>query len=137
MVENVIQTKSGITINVSVKYNFCKKGYWIMYLWKGRYLENIIGASVITCDEIIEETNTVPSKSTSSKTVSRNFNKMKVTCKTENLYILLAFLSICISLLIAVSIYYCFIKHRLKQKHLFLYHDTSNQLKEIGINNII
>ena len=36
--------------------------------------------SVITCDEIIEET------------VPTNFNKNKATFKTQNFYILLAFL---------------------------------------------
>ena len=33
-----------------------------------------------------------------------NFNETNVTCKTDNFYILLAFLSITIALLIAVSI---------------------------------
>ena len=49
--------------------------------------------SVITCDEIIEET------------VLTNFNEKKATCKTQSFYILLAFLSIIIVLLAAVSIY--------------------------------
>ena len=49
--------------------------------------------SVITCDEIIEET------------VLTNFNEKKATCKTQSFYILLAFLSIIIALLTAVSIY--------------------------------
>ena len=34
-----------------------------------------------------------------------NFNEKKATCKTQNVYILLAFLLITITLLIAVSIY--------------------------------
>ena len=46
-----------------------------------------------------------------------NFNEKKATCKTQNFYILLAFLSITIALLIAVSIYCYLIK-----KH---YHLTS------------
>ena len=46
--------------------------------------------SVITCDEIIEEP---------------NFDEKKVACKTQNFYILLAFLVTTIALLIAVSIY--------------------------------
>ena len=51
--------------------------------------------SVITCDEIIEET----------KTVATNFNEKNRTCKMQNFYILLAFLLITIGSLIAVSIY--------------------------------
>ena len=53
----------------------------------------------ITCDKIIgvEET---------------NFDKKEnITCKTQHLYILLAFLLITISLLIAVSIYCYLIKY--------------------------
>ena len=67
--------------------------------------------SVITCDGIIEET------------VTANFNERKSTCKTQNLYILLAFLLITIALLIAVSIYYYLtnIKHN-KNIH---YHFTT------------
>ena len=54
-----------------------------------KYAGGIMDDSVITCDEIIETTitvptTTVPTKSTSTKTVP-------VTCKTENFYILFAF----------------------------------------------
>ena len=48
--------------------------------------------SVITCDEIIE-------------VEKRNFNEKNITCKTQNFFILLGFLLITISLLIAVSVY--------------------------------
>ena len=48
--------------------------------------------SVITCDEIIEVGKT-------------NFNEKNITCKTQNFFILLGFLLITISLLIAVSVY--------------------------------
>ena len=74
--------------------------------------------SVITCDEIIEET------------VPTNFNEKKATCKTQNFYILLAFLLITIALLIAVSIYCYLIKYQAKQKHLLPFHVTNNELKE-------
>ena len=40
-----------------------------------------------------------------------NFNEKKATCKTQNFYILLAFLLIIIALLIAVSIYCYLIKY--------------------------
>ena len=46
----------------------------------GTYLGSITDDSVITCGEIIEEIKTLPT----------NFNEKKTTCKTQNLYILLA-----------------------------------------------
>ena len=72
------------------------------YIWNpatyscknGKYLANIMDDSVITCDEIIEETKSVPT----------NLNEKKVTCKTQNFYILLSFLSVTIVLLIVVSL---------------------------------
>ena len=54
--------------------------------------------SVITCDEIIEVGKT-------------NFNGKNITCKTQNFFILLGFLLITISLLIAVSVYYHLMKY--------------------------
>ena len=54
----------------------------------------------IICDEIIE--------SYDGKT---KFNKQKAIFKTQNFYILLAFLLITIALLIAVSIYCYLIKY--------------------------
>ena len=60
-----------------------------------------------------------------------------VTCKTKEFYILLAFLLITITLLIAVSVYCCFIKYLAKQKNLLQYLDTSIKLNEIGIKNIL
>ena len=72
--------------------------------------------SVITCDEIID--------AKEAKTIPKN-----VTCKTQNLYILLAFLSISIGLLIAVlSTTYCYlIKYRAKCK----LHVTNSKLREV------
>ena len=52
------------------------------------------------------------------KTIPINFNEKKVTCKTQNFYILLAFLLITIAFLIAVSIYCHLMKYQSKQKHL-------------------
>ena len=58
--------------------------------------------SAITCDEIIESSDEdVEAKSY----VETNFCEKKATCKSQILYILLAFLLITIALLIAVSIY--------------------------------
>ena len=48
---------------------------------QGQYVGNIIDDSVITCDEIIEETKTLPT----------NFKDKMETRKTNNFYILLAF----------------------------------------------
>ena len=66
----------------------------------GKYLESFIDDSVIKCDEIIEETKTVPT----------NFNEKNATCKTRTFYILLAFWLITITFLIAISIYCYLIK---------------------------
>ena len=91
-----------INVNFSVKIKknitVCKK----YYIWNpptcncenGKYLGSIIDDSVIMCDEIIEET----------QTISTYFNE-KITCKTKNFFISLTFLIITIALLIAVNIY--------------------------------
>ena len=52
-----------------------------------------------------------------------NFNEKNITCKTKSFYILLTFLLITITLLIAVSIYCYLIKYPAKQKHLLPFHD--------------
>ena len=74
-VENTIQIKSGITINVDAsvkikkKHCACEKDYiWYLVTCScetGKYLASVIYDSVITCDEIIEET----------KRVTTNFNE--------------------------------------------------------------
>ena len=74
--------------------------------------------SVIMCDEVIK------------KTIPTNFNEKKATCKTQNFYILLVFLSIATTLLIAVSIYCYLIKCQAKQKHLLPFHGKNNELKQ-------
>ena len=51
--------------------------------------------------------------------------------KTQNFYILLAFLLITIILLGVVSIYCYLIKYRAIQKYLLPFHVTNNELKEI------
>ena len=60
-------------------------------------------------------------------TVSASFNGKYITCKTQNLCILFAFLSITI----AVSIYCYLIKHQAKQKHLLPFHVKNNELKQV------
>ena len=74
--------------------------------------------SVIMCDEVIKET------------VPANFNEKKATCKMQNFCILLAFVLITTTLLVAVSIYCYLIMYRAKQKHLLPFHDTNNELKQ-------
>ena len=69
-----------------------------------------------------------------TKTIPTTLNKKKVTCKTQNIYALLAFLLITTALLIAVSISCYLMKYRAKQKHLVPFHDT--KLKQVFINNI-
>ena len=43
-----------------------------------KYLESIIGDSVITCNEIMKVMKTISTKTTSSKTIPTNFNEKKV-----------------------------------------------------------
>ena len=74
MVENVIQIKSGITINID---HACEKDY----IWNPatcssenfKYLASIIDNSVITCDEIIDAE--AKSYDEETKTVTISFNE--------------------------------------------------------------
>ena len=68
------------------------------------------------------------SHSTNKETIPKNFNEEKTTCKTQNFYILLAILSITITLLIAVSICCHLIKYREIQTHFLPFHVTNNEL---------
>ena len=103
------------------------------YIWNpatcscknGLYSGSIIGDSVIICDEIIKETKAIPAKRTSTKTVLTK-------CTSTNFYILLAFLSLTIALLIAVSSYCCFVKYQAKQNSLLPQHYAVSKLKEKG-----
>ena len=81
--------------------------------------------SAITCDEVIE------SYDEETKTIPTNFNEKKATYKTQDFYILLAFLLITIALLIVVSIYCYLIKYQAKQKHLVPFHDTNTELRKV------
>ena len=69
----------------------------------------IIGNSVI-CDEIIETTKIIVTKTVPAKSISTNLNEKKVICKMKSFYILLAFLLITATMLIVASIY-CFIRY--------------------------
>ena len=94
------------------KHHICEKDY----VWNpatcncenGKYLASNMDDSVITCDEVIDVKET-------------NSNEKNVTCKTQNFYILLGFLFITVTLLIAVSIYCYMIKYR--AKHLLPFYD--------------
>ena len=81
--------------------------------------------SAIMCDEVIE------SCSEETKTVPKILNKKKATCKTQNLYILLAFLLITITLLIDASIYCYLIKYEEIEKHSLPFYVTNNELREV------
>ena len=100
MEKNVIQINGGITINACVtakKRHACEKDYIlnpaIFSCQNGKYLASIMDDSMITFDEIIE-----------SYDEETNFNEKKITCKTQNFYILVAFLLINKALLIDVTI---------------------------------
>ena len=73
-VENVIQTKSGIMINVDAR----NKKHWVhekYYIWNpatcscenGKYLASIIYDLVITCDEIIDSESNLYDEETKKK----------------------------------------------------------------------
>ena len=76
----------------------------------GKYLASIIDNSKVMCDEVVESYNE-----------EKNFNEKKATCETQNFYILLAFLSITKSLLIAVSICCYYIKYQEIEKIYYPY----------------
>ena len=75
----------------------------------------------IICDEIIN-------------TEETNFDEKNITCKTQSFYILLTFLLITITLLIAVNIYCYLIKYQ--AKNLLPSHNTNNKLSKFCINSI-
>ena len=57
----------------------------------GKYLASILDDSMIMCSEVIK------SYDEKIKTIPTNFNDKKVTCKTQNFYILLVFLLVTIT----------------------------------------
>ena len=79
----------------------------------------------IMCDEVIESYNE------ETKTIPTNFNEKKATHRMKNVYILLAFLLITITLIIDSCIYSYLIKYQAKRTHFLLFHVTNNELKEI------
>ena len=113
------------------------------YIWNpatcigkyGKYFASIIDDLVITCDEIIDAE--AKSYYEETKTIPANFSQKNAICKTKNFYILLAFLSITVALLIAVSIYCYPIKYKAKQQHLLSYYLTNKILKNFCIIKIL
>ena len=109
------------------KHHICEKEY----VWNpatcscenGKYLASIVDDSVITCDDVIESYN---------KEI--NLNEKKAICKTQNFYILLAFLLITIALLIAVSTYCYLIKYQ--GKHLLPLSNTNNKSRNFYTDSI-
>ena len=95
-----------------------------------KYLTSIMDDSVITCDEVIEsyDEDAEAKSFDKTKTITTNFDEKKVTCKSQNFYILLALLLTNIVLLIVVSIYFYLIKYRTKQKYILSFRDTNSEL---------
>ena len=83
---------------------------------------------MITCDEVIK------SYDEEIKTIPTNFDEKNITCKTQSFYILLTFLLVAITLLIAVSKCYYLIKYWTKQKHLLPFLNT--KLKQFCVSSI-
>ena len=76
----------------------CVRNPSICICENGKYLASIMDDSAIICDQIIYA-------------AEPNFIEKDITCKTQNFYVLLAFLLITIAFLIAVSIYCDLIKY--------------------------
>ena len=99
----------------------------------GKYLRNITGDSVTTCNEAIEVTKPVPTKTCFIKNCSKKFYQKNSSLSNEKvLYFTHIFINCHSS-----SIYYYLIKHESKRKHLLPYYDTSNKLKEFDIKYAI
>ena len=113
------------------------------YIWSpaacscknGKYLASIIDDLVITCDETIDVEAVSNDKET--KTVRTLFSEKNQSVKHKKFYILLSFLLISIALLIAVSIFCCFIEYWAKQKNLLPFHDANNKQETFYINKCI
>ena len=88
----------------------------------GQYLASSMDDSAIECDKINEG---------EWKTVTKTFNDKNAICKTKNFYILLVFLLIAMTFLIAFSMYCCLIRYKAKQKNLLPFYVTNNKLKEV------
>ena len=126
LIKYIFQTKQKIQIqekNSRKKIIYAKKGIILYYIWNpatinrknGKCLASISDNSVITCDEIIF--------AVEKSTISKN-----IICEKIFLYISLVFLLITITLLIAFSIYFCLIRYKAKQKHLWPYYVTNKKL---------
>ena len=137
MEENVIQINAGVTINndASVFFFFKKK--------KGIYVKKIIFAILLHVVAKMVDIQQIlwmilwlgvmklQRQTKKQKQFKQILIKKNATCETKNLYIVLAFLLITITLLIAVSIYRYLIKYKAKQKHLLSFYITNNELKEV------
>ena len=88
---------------------YVKKWKYVKFMWK--YLASIMGGSAINCDEVFCHTRK-----------KQILTKKKATWKTQNFYILLAFLLSNIALFIAVSIY-CYLRKYWAKKSIY-YHFT-------------
>ena len=136
----LIQINGGITLNVNVSVEnvmYVKK----IFVWNpatcncknGKYLASIMNDSAITCDEAIDADADAEAKTNDesklnkkeTKTVPKNFNEKNMTFKTQNFYVLLAFLLITIALLIGVSIYCYLIKYQAKKN---IYYHFNSQI---------
>ena len=105
MEQNEIQINDEIMINVdgSVKNIMYVKqiilGILLHAVAKMENLANIMNDSAIICDEITDV-----EAATKSNNKETNFHEKNITCKTQNVYILIAFVLMTIRLLMAVSI---------------------------------
>ena len=97
MVKNVTQIKSTTTKNVDVSAKIRENIYvkkiflesYYMTCKNGKYLGSIIGNSVITCDEIIEVTKTVSTKTNKFLYFNHLFYDYNITLETCKYLLLL------------------------------------------------
>ena len=101
IVKNVNRIKSWITLSVDMSVKIHKNIVGVKKVWNpakcsgenGKYVWSINDDSIVTCDEIIETTKDVPTKSASTEAILTK-------CTSKNSYILLTFLLITRALLI-------------------------------------
>ena len=135
MEQNVIQINVGIAINVDASIKnilYVKKDYILNPATcdckNCKYLASIMNDSTIICDEGTK------SYDEGITIIPTSFNEKKLTCKIQSFYILLAFLLITITLLVAVSFYCCWIKYQ--GKHLLPFHSTNDKLSKFDNDSI-
>ena len=127
MQENIIQINGGITINIDMSVKnamYVKKVIFRIILYVILKMENIyrilwvnqqLCVMKLLDGDTKAKSNNKAQSYNKTKAVPTSFNEENMTCKTQNIFVLLAFSLITIA---AVSIYIYLTKYQEKQKHL-------------------